>query len=218
MTRAAGPLAARGGATLQAGAGTLGVALAPGQIEQLFDFVAALERWNRVYNLSGVRDPDQMVVLHLLDSLSVGHWLGGSPVLDLGTGAGLPGVPLAIAYPQRRFVLLDGNSKKLRFVTQTLFDLGLRNASAVQARIEAYRPAEKFATIVSRAVGSALDLFALAAPLLEPGGRLLLMKGRHPEQDLHALAAGGIPCRLQSLAVPFLERERHLIEIGPVRV
>jgi 16S rRNA (guanine527-N7)-methyltransferase len=218
LTRAAGPLAARWGAKLQAGAGTLGVALAPGQIEQLFDFVAALERWNRVYNLSGVRDPDQMVVLHLLDSLSVGPWLGGSPVLDVGTGAGLPGVPLAIAYPQRRFVLLDGNSKKLRFVTQTLFDLGLRNVSAVPARIEAYRPAEKFATIVSRAVGSALDLFALAAPLLEPGGRMLLMKGRPPEQDLQALAAAGIPCRLQLLAVPFLEQERHLIEIGPVRV
>lgn len=214
MSDTGASLAARWAARLDVATHALGVPLAPTQRDQLFAFLALLSRWNRTFNLSGVRDTDQMVPRHLLDSLAVVPWLGDSPVLDVGTGAGLPGIPLAIACPERRFVLLDTNSKKLRFVTQALFDLGIGNAQAVQARIEAYRPAEKFATIVTRAVASAAEIQARVVPLLANGGRILLMKGRHPAEDLHALAQAGIPGRVHTLVVPFLDGERHLLEIG----
>lgn len=200
---------------IREGAAEQGVALTPGQIQELADFLALMAQWNRVFNLSAVRDPDQMVPRHILDSLSVCPYVEGSPVLDMGTGAGLPGVPLAIAFPQRRFVLLDSNGRKLRFVRQALLDLGLENVQVIQARIEAYRPEEKFATIVSRAVGSAVELLALARPFLTYNGRLLLMKGRYPEADLAELERSGAHYRVHPLQVPFLDGERHLIEIRP---
>lgn len=201
------------GTQIRSGAAELGVPLGHRQIQQLIDFLTLMAQWNRVVNLSSVRDPDQMVPRHILDSLSVCSHVDGSPVLDLGTGAGLPGVPLAIAFPQRRFVLLDSNAKKLRFVNQALLDLGLENAQVIQARIEAYRPEAKFATIVTRAVGPAAQILAQAEPLLVRTGRLLLMKGRHPEQDLAALDWAGADYRLHPLQVPFLDGERQLIEI-----
>lgn len=209
-------LADRWDARLAAASQALGVPLDLAQRQRLFAFLTLLERWNRTFNLSGVRDPDLMVPRHLLDSLAVTPWLGDSPVLDLGTGAGLPGIPLAIACPERRFLLLDTNGKKLRFVTQALLDLGIGNARAVQARIETYRPEEKFATIVTRAVASASEIYARAAPLLVEGGRVLIMKGRHPVEDLGALAQARIPHRLHRLAVPWLGGERHLLLIGPL--
>ena len=201
------------GTQIRSGAAELGVPLGHRQIQQLIDFLTLMAQWNRVVNLSSVRDPDQMVPRHILDSLSLYPHVDGSPVLDLGTGAGLPGVPLAIAFPQRRFVLLDSNAKKLRFVNQALLDLRLENAKVIQARIEAYRPEAKFATIVTRAVGPAAQIFALAEPLLMRTGRLLLMKGRYPEQDLAELDRAGADYRLHALQVPFLDGERHLIEI-----
>ncbi len=210
------PLPERWDARLEAVAAGFGVPLHPAQRQRLFAFLDLLGQWNRTFNLSAVRDPEQMVPRHLLDSLAVAPWLGGSPVLDVGTGAGLPGIPLAIACPERRFVLLDSGAKKLRFVTQALLDLGLGNVQVVQARIEAYRPQGKFATIVTRAVASASEIQAGVAPLLAEGGRILLMKGRHPAEDLRALAQAGIPHRLHRLAVPFLDGERHLLEIGPL--
>lgn len=207
-------LAQRWDARLEAAAVGLGIPLDPAQRQRLFAFLGLLGRWNRTFNLSGVRDPEQMVPRHLLDSLAVAPWLVGSPVLDVGTGAGLPGVPLAIACPERRFTLLDSSAKKLRFVTQALLDLGVGNAQVVQARIEAYRPQRKFATIVTRAVASAMEIQGRVAHLLAEGGCMLLMKGRNPEEDLLALAQAGIPHRLHRLAVPWLEGERHLLQIG----
>jgi 16S rRNA (guanine527-N7)-methyltransferase len=196
---------------LTRGLAALGLRLDAGQRECLIAFLLVLTRWNRAYNLTAVRDPAEMVPRHLLDSLALDPYLGGSSVLDLGTGAGLPGIPLAIAHPTRRFVLLDSSGKKVRFVRQAILELGLGNVEAVQARMESYRPAEKFATIVSRAVTSLARVSAVASPLLDRPGRLLVMKGRYPEEEIAALTT--TQAVTHRLAVPFLDGERHLIEI-----
>ena len=197
--------------SLAGGLTALGLPLDAGQRERLIAFLLLLARWNRAYNLTAVRDPAEMVPRHLLDSLTLGPYLFGPTVLDLGTGAGLPGIPLAIAQPSRRFVLLDSHGKKVRFVRQVVLELGLENAAAVQARMESYRPGEKFATIVSRAVTSLADLSRVAGPLLARPGRLLVMKGRYPAEEIAALA--NREALTHRLRVPFLDGERHLIEI-----
>lgn len=189
----------------------MGLDLPEEQRQRLIGFLTLLLRWNRTYNLTAVRDPEAAVTRHLLDSLAVLPYLTGSPVLDLGSGAGLPGIPLAIAVPSHRFVLLDGNGKKIRFVRQAALELGLSGVEAVQARMESYRPQQKFATIISRAVAELETLWRAAEPLLATPGRVLLMKGRRPEAELAALSAPNPQCH--RLSVPGLEAERHLIEI-----
>jgi 16S rRNA (guanine527-N7)-methyltransferase len=196
-------------------AGLAAMALSPSDAQRkgLIAYLALLARWNQAYNLTAVRDPLEMVGRHLLDSLSVGSYLFGDSVLDLGSGAGLPGIPLALLYPERRFWLLDGNGKKIRFVRQAVMELRLTNCEAIHARMESYRPGRKFATIVARAVASVSELKALGEPLLDRPGRLLLMKGRLPEDEMEHL----IPCpdalRIHRLEVPFVVGERHLIEV-----
>lgn len=189
----------------------MGLDLPEEQRQRLIGFLTLLLRWNRAYNLTAVRDPEAAVTRHVLDSLAVLPYLARSPVLDLGTGAGLPGIPLAIAAPSLRFVLLDGNGKKIRFVRQAALELGLGGVEAVQARMESYRPPQKFATIISRAVAELETLWRAAEPLLATPGRVLLMKGRRPETELAALSALNPQCH--RLNVPGLEAERHLIEI-----
>ena len=154
-----------------------------------------------------------MVPRHLLDSLVILPYLSGEAVLDLGTGPGLPGLPLAICDPQRRYWLLDGNGKKVRFVRQAVLELGLDQVGAVHSRIEAYRPGRKFSTIVSRALAGIAQIQGLAAPLLERPGRLLVMKGRYPRDELQDPALRNLDLAVHKLFVPFLEGERHLIEI-----
>ncbi len=198
-------------ARLDEGLDAMGLDLPEEQRQRLIGFLTLLLRWNRTYNLTAVRDPEAAVTRHLLDSLAVLPYLTGSPVLDLGSGAGLPGIPLAIAVPSHRFVLLDGNGKKIRFVRQAALELGLSGVEAVQARMESYRPQQKFATIISRAVAELEALWRAAEPLLATPGRVLLMKGRRPEAELAALSAPNPQCH--RLSVPGLEAERHLIEI-----
>jgi 16S rRNA (guanine527-N7)-methyltransferase len=197
---------------LDAGLAAMGIEADETQREGLLSYVALLGRWNRAYNLTAVRDPIEMVSRHILDSLSVGPYLFGESVLDLGTGAGLPGIPLALLHPQRRFWLLDSNGKKARFVRQAVMDLNLVNCAVVQARMETYRPGRKFATIVARALASLSVLKALGEPVLERPGRLLLMKGRTPEAELDGLNARPEDLRIHRLEVPFLIGERHLVE------
>jgi 16S rRNA (guanine527-N7)-methyltransferase len=204
-----GPLAAR----LAAGVAALGLTLAPGQGERLLDFLALLARWNRAYNLTAVRDPPEQVSRHLLDSLVILRSLRGESVSDLRTGAGLPGLPLAICAPQRHYWLLDGNGKKVRFVRQAVLELGLTPVQPVHSRIEAYRPGRKFSTIVSRAVATIAQIAGLAVPLLERPGRLLVMKGRYPQDELQDPVLRDLDLAVHKLFVPFLEGERHLIEI-----
>lgn len=196
---------------LSAGATQLGIALTAAQQAQLLQFLALLAQWNQIYNLTAVRDPLEMVARHLLDSLAIAPYLDGDMVLDLGTGAGLPGLPLAIIEPERQFVLLDSNSKKIRFVRQAIMELALPNVTPVQARIEHYRAAQPFTTIVSRAVADADIVGVLHGGLLAPAGRLLLMKGR-----LDALP-DQLPAtmrRIHRLQIPFLDVARHVIEIS----
>ncbi|AHF02526.1 methyltransferase GidB [Marichromatium purpuratum 984] len=199
------------GERLQAGCAALGIAPTAAQHNQLIDYLQLLVRWNRAYNLTAVRDPDEMVVRHLLDSLAVLPHLLGERVLDLGTGPGLPGLVLAIAVPECRVRLLDSNGKKVRFVRQAVLELGLANAEPVQARIETYRPGEKFSTIVSRAVAATDVLRVRETGLLDTPGRLLLMRAHHPEVDAAELPTE--PFTVHRLQVPFLDGPRHLIAI-----
>ena len=198
-------------ARLDAGLAALGLDPSQDQRGKLIKFIDLLARWNRAYNLTAVREPLAMVSRHLLDSLAVSPYLFGSPLLDLGTGAGLPGLPLAILNPEKRFVLLDSNGKKIRFVRQATMDLGLANVEVIQARMESYRPGEKFATIITRAVADQETLRRVVKPLLASPGRLLLMKGRRPDEALATPTANNVV--IHRLEVPFLDAERHLIEI-----
>ncbi|NCA69278.1 MAG: 16S rRNA (guanine(527)-N(7))-methyltransferase RsmG [Sphingobacteriia bacterium] len=198
---------------LRIGLAELGLELDQAAHGQLLSFVELLARWSRAYNLTAVRDPLEMVTRHLLDSLAIQPFLFGDSILDVGTGAGLPGLPLAIAEPDRRFWLLDSSQKRLRFVRQVALELRLANVQTVHARMEAYRPGRKFSTIVSRAVAAADLLGAEIQELLARPGRILLMKG-HDLDDLPILrerSPGSVS--VVALHVPFLDLERHLIEL-----
>jgi 16S rRNA (guanine527-N7)-methyltransferase len=208
---AAGLKAAR--TRLAAGLERMGIMLEAARLNCLVDYLALLGRWNRAYNLTAVRDPLDMVSKHLLDSLSVSPYLFGESVLDLGTGPGLPGIPLAVVAPERTFHLLDSNGKKTRFVRQAAMDLGLVNVRVIQARMESYLPERKFATIVSRAVTGLPELVAVTGSLLARPARLLAMKGQRPIEDaLGPLDPSPDTLRVHRLQVPYLEGERHLID------
>jgi len=172
-----------------------------------------LQKWNRTYNLTAVRDPADMVTRHVLDSLAVLPYLSGSSMIDVGTGAGLPGIPLAIARPLQSWTLLDANAKKTRFLTQAVGELHLNKVRAVNSRAEDYRPAEKFDTLVSRAFASIADMLACAGHLCAPGGRILAMKGTFPEKELADVPAG-MAIDVRRLVVPGLDAERHLVVLG----
>lgn len=200
-------------ARLVAGLARMGLTPSGDRIDALVRYLWLLQRWNRAYNLTAVREPLEMVPRHLLDSLSVLPYLHGARLLDLGTGPGLPGIPLAIAAPERVFYLLDSNGKKVRFVRQAVMALGLTNAVVIQARAQAYLPGKEFATIVSRAVASTPDFFAMTAPLLPRPARLLAMQGKRPAgSDLEGLEPRPDILRVHPIEVPFLDAERHLIE------
>lgn len=198
---------------LQRGCDTLGLAPDPAQHSQLLEYLALLLKWNKAYNLTAVRDPGQMVSRHLLDSLAVAPHLPAGPVIDVGTGAGLPGVPLAIMFPATRFALLDSNGKKTRFLFQVKTALCLDNMQIHHARVESFRPPELFAAVVSRAFASLADMAAGCRHLLAPAGRLLAMKGAYPEEELAALDPQYKVCAVHALAVPGLDEQRHLVEI-----
>lgn len=195
------------------GAAALGIALSDAQQQALLAYLALLIKWNRAYNLTAVRDPDEMVSRHLLDSLSVVPFVAdhGDTWLDVGSGGGMPGVPLAIMFPQRRFTLLDANGKKTRFLTQVKLELKLDNLDVVNARVEAYRPAAPFDGIISRAFSALGDFTDWTRHLGSPQTHWLAMKGVHPDDELQALPGD---FRLQSchlLQVPGCQGQRHLL-------
>lgn len=198
---------------LSAGLIRLDLALDAAQIRDLLAFLALLRKWGETYNLTAIREPLAMVDRHLLDSLAVAPFLAGEAVLDVGTGAGLPGIPLAIALRQKRFVLLDSSAKKIRFVKQVILTLGLKNVQAEAMRVEEYVPAQGFDVVLARAFAGLDVMQTLTRRLLRPGGRLLALKGRLPVDEMARLQQAET-LRVHPLSVPGLEAERHLIEIG----
>lgn len=180
---------------------------------KLLAYLALLEKWNAAFNLTAVREPRDMVPKHLLDSLAVLPYLHGQRILDVGTGAGLPGIPLALAASDCHFTLLDSNGKKTRFVTQAVLSLGVRNVTVVKARVGEYREAASFDSIVSRAFASLADFVAGSAHLLAPNGRWLAMKGVWPEPDARPLPAGMRLRDAHAIRVPDLAAARHVIEV-----
>ncbi len=204
-------------ATLLRHAAALGIALTPHDCERLLGLLDALEEANASFNLTAIRNRDEMLVKHLVDSLSVRPYLAGSRIADVGTGAGFPGLPLAIVEPQRHFTLIEGTGKKARFVARTAERLGLGNVEVVHARAEQYRPEARFDTVVARAVASLADLARVAGHLCAPGGRLLAMKGRRPDEELAALPRGVEVRAVHRLEPPGLDAERHLVELSPPR-
>jgi 16S rRNA (guanine527-N7)-methyltransferase len=199
--------------TLRQGVDALGVALPAGAAAQLIAYLRLLAKWNRAYNLTAVADVDEMVPRHLLDSLAVAPYVQGPRVLDIGTGAGLPGIPLACARPHDAFTLLDSNAKKTRFLTQAVAELALTNVTVVNTRVEQFHPSEQFVTLLARAWAPIPDMLDRCRHLLISGNRLLALKGTYPKDELGALS-GPYAWEVQRLTVPGLSAERHLVIIS----
>jgi 16S rRNA (guanine527-N7)-methyltransferase len=200
---------------LNAGARALGVSLAGGGGETLLELVDELESGNAQFNLTAIRDRSGMLSKHILDSLTLQPYLRGKRVADVGTGAGFPGLPLAIVNPERRFALVEATGKKARFVEQTVQRLKCANVQVVHARAESYKPFELFDTVVARALSSLADFVAYAGHLCAPGGRLLAMKGKRPDEEISALPKAFRVLAVHRLKVPGLDDERHLVELSP---
>ena len=182
--------------------------------EPLLAYLALLARWNATYNLTAIRDPREMLVKHLLDSLAMhAHLDGIESLADLGTGPGLPGIPLAIARPGLQVTLVESNGKKARFLREAARQLKLGNASVVESRIETFDAAGRFDAITARALATLPLILQLGGHLLQPQGRLLAMKGVVPDDEIAALPAGWRVAAVHPLRVPGLDAERHLVEI-----
>jgi 16S rRNA (guanine527-N7)-methyltransferase len=200
---------------LASGAKQIGFELEPGGAESLLRLVDELELGNAQFNLTAIRDRPGMLHKHVLDSLSLQPYLRGERVADVGTGAGFPGLALAIVNPRRRFTLIEATGKKARFVEQTAARIGAANVLVVHSRAESYRPLELFDTVVARALSSLADFVAYAGHLCAPGGRLLAMKGKRPDEEISALPRSFRPLAVHRLRVPGLTGERHLVELVP---
>ncbi|MEJ1379126.1 MAG: 16S rRNA (guanine(527)-N(7))-methyltransferase RsmG, partial [Candidatus Sedimenticola sp. (ex Thyasira tokunagai)] len=184
------------------------------QHQKLLNYLALLVKWNRAFNLTAIRDPREMVSRQLLDALSILHLVRGLRVLDVGTGPGLPGIPLAIALPDVWFTLLDSNGKKTRFVQQSIGTLGLRNIEVIQARVEAFQPQQGYDTITSRAFASLPKMVQLTSHLLADGGQYLAMKGIDPVDELDQLGLEEMKVERITLFVPETTGERHAVVIS----
>ena len=196
---------------LARGAKEMDVALSDSQAAQLLAYMALLNKWNKAYNLTAVRDPDEMVSRHLLDSLSVLPFVGAGRWLDVGSGGGMPGVILAIMLPDNEFTLLDSNGKKTRFLTQVKMELGLDNLQVVNSRVEAFSPDLSFDGIVSRAFSSLADFTHLTRHLSTVETQWLAMKGLYPDEELQLLPEDFRVQRSVELSVPGSVASRHLL-------
>lgn len=196
---------------LSDGLAQLGVTANPHLTGTLVQYLELLQKWNRAYNLTSIAELDDMAVRHILDSISARPFLQGSAVLDAGSGAGLPGVPLALIEPARHFTLLDSVGKKVRFLRQVVTDLKLANATPVQARLEQWQPDALFDTVISRAFGSLAEFALVCGRLVAPAGRLVAMKGRRPVAEMNAVAMPWRVSAVERIAVPGLDGERHIV-------
>ena len=199
---------------LRRGLAELAIEIADSQVEQLLKYLELLQQWNRAYNLTAITDPVAMVHLHLLDSLAILPFLKGKRFIDVGTGPGLPGIPLAIVMPDSHFTLLDSNGKRVRFLFQVRVALGLDNVSEIHSRVESFNPQQGFDGIISRAFTSLAEMVNKTQHFLAENGVFFAMKGRFPEKELSELAKPYNVITSHRLDVPGVDGERHLIEIA----
>jgi 16S rRNA (guanine527-N7)-methyltransferase len=190
-----------------------GISLSDQQKQQLVAYVGLLDKWNKAYNLTSVRDPQQMLVRHILDSIVVAPHLKGSRFVDVGTGPGLPGIPLAIVMPDAHFTLLDSLGKRVRFLRQVQHELGLTNITPVQSRVEAFPAEPPFDGVISRAFASLTDMVNWCHHLPGEEGRFYALKGVRPDDEMAELPAGYLSDAVIKLQVPQLEGDRHLVII-----
>lgn len=198
---------------LHRGVAALGLELTAAQELLLVHYVELLDKWNRTFNLTAVREIDRMVAYHLLDSLAALPHVSGSRFLDVGSGGGMPGIPFAIARPEWQVTLLDANHKKTTFLKQAVIELGLPNVEVVCERVEAFQPETKFDVITSRAFADLADFVKLTRHLLAPGGRWSALKGVYPYEEIAQLPEWARAGEVVELAVPGLEGERHLVHL-----
>lgn len=191
------------------------ISLPDRQKEQLLAYVEMLNKWNKAYNLTSVRDPQEMLVRHILDSIVVAPYLKGTRFIDVGTGPGLPGIPLAIVMPQAHFTLLDSLGKRVRFLKQVQHELKLENITPVQSRVEAFPAEPPFDGVISRAFASLSDMVNWCHHLPAGEGRFYALKGLRPDDEIASLSAGFSVDEIVPLRVPSLEGERHLVTIKP---
>ena len=192
----------------------MNLALTDSQQQQLLAFLALLNKWNKAYNLTAVRDEREMVSRQLLDSLSILPWVTTEHLLDVGAGGGLPGIPLAIVFPDKRFTLLDSNGKKTRFLNQCVLELGLNNVEVIHGRAEDCQPEQPYSQISSRAFTALENLVTWCGQLLTSDGQFLAMKGQYPDDEVAALPAGWQVESSHSLKVPGADGERHLLIVS----
>lgn len=195
---------------LERGLATLQLSLPVVQQEKLINYLQLLAHWNQRINLTAIKSVEKMIAYHLLDSLALAPYIRGSDVLDVGTGAGLPGIPLACYFPQKRWILLDSNNKKTRFLRQACMEFKIANVTVENARIEALSSDKTFDTVVARAFASLEKTVAVTQWQLKPGGRLVLPKGRYPQQELASLRGRH---QVETLSVPGVLGERHVVVI-----
>lgn len=203
---------------LRQGIAELGLALPETACGQLDLYIELLTKWNQVYNLTAIRGEDKFVSHHLLDSLAVVPFLPAGRVIDVGSGAGLPGIPIAVACPQHAVTLLDSNQKRSAFLRQVIVELGLANVNVVVERVEKFRPAERFEAVISRAFSELAEFIRMAGHLCRPDGVLLAMKGGYPSEEIGRLPEGWSLEEVLPLQVPQLDAERYLLVLRPMPV
>jgi 16S rRNA (guanine527-N7)-methyltransferase len=187
------------------------LALPAAAVERLLAYAALLAKWNRTYNLTAIREPGKIVTHHLLDSLAVLRELPGGALADVGSGGGLPGIPIAIAEPGRRVTLNDASEKRSAFLRQAVIELALANAHVSHARVESWRPLERFSVVISRGFATLAEFVLACRHLVAPGGVLAAMKGVFPRDELARVPAGCECGDIRRLRVPMLQAERHLV-------
>lgn len=194
------------------GLAQLALNLSEEQIEKLMSYLTLLQKWNKVYNLTAIRDPEEMLIKHLLDSLAIMPHIEGERLIDVGTGGGLPGIPLAICFPEKQIDLLDSNSKKTRFLIQAKAELGLTNTNVIHSRVEEYQPEPLYDGVVSRAFAAMEDMLHWTHHLIPEGGSWWAMKAQKDFEDLSQLPSTIKVQKVIDLNVPFLNAERMLIK------